>query len=447
LSIIPFFTPFWNPLLRRERRTRQYHFILEVEYKTRLAAKVFWPYNPDRMSKSLVNRAIFILGVILGGQPGLAARQDYLSPDKKTLAVVNTSADTGESRFDILNYDAQDGRGYFLFSHSYESFDGEHGESISSAAWSSDSKFFVFIMENTGGHSPLMHPMDFWDRDDNQLRSLSRHVGGISAGFLMSPPDVVYAGKLDDELSDHPLFFSVSLSSVVANSTEEVAPRTAPDRTVSSDYPKRSAKTRKMSRVTNAALSSGTTFYMDLENLGRPLRYVMYWTKAKGEDNLARCGPSGFLRLRQTNDGEAEPNDDFNIGEWQLPESSAVFHLKGRNVFMVIDDTCGAAPGEEFHFFSSVEGRLYRVPFHSKPGRTQLVLSAYHVAGTGAKTVGFLDGGKRITTSEYNDKFERVFTEFEWDGYGYQEISSEICPSNCFSYSPSIDLGDPYWKR
>jgi hypothetical protein len=140
------------------------------------------------------------------------------------LAVINTSSETGESRLDILNLDFNNGLGRSLLTQSYESYDNEHGASISSAAWTPNSRFFVYIMENGGGHSPLMHPIDFWDRNENSIHSLRATVGG----FSVSAPDVVHAYRLDKELTETGEPFSVSLTSAAENDVENMVSSPSP---------------------------------------------------------------------------------------------------------------------------------------------------------------------------------------------------------------------------
>ena len=43
----------------------------------------------------------------------------------------------------------------------FSSGDGEHGYSVAKASWTADGNFFVFSLENSGGHSPWHTPTEF----------------------------------------------------------------------------------------------------------------------------------------------------------------------------------------------------------------------------------------------------------------------------------------------
>ena len=110
--------------------------------------------------------------------------------------------------------------GKVRFRKSFASADGEHGARVTKGAWTADSRFFVFMIESSGGHQPWHRPMFFWDRRDNRLYSLDQHIGAVTGGFELAPPDIVRCTARADlkdlkNLDGDP--FVVSLSSVAAN--------------------------------------------------------------------------------------------------------------------------------------------------------------------------------------------------------------------------------------
>ena len=54
--------------------------------------------------------------------------------------------------------------GHLLASRDYASPDGSHGYAVEQADWTPDSRFFVFSLVNSGGHSPWHSPAHFYSR-------------------------------------------------------------------------------------------------------------------------------------------------------------------------------------------------------------------------------------------------------------------------------------------
>ena len=140
----------------------------------------------------------------------------YPAPDKACAATVTTVAQTGESELAIARPN-----GKVRFRKSFASPDGQHGARITKAAWTPDSRFFVFILEISGGHQPWHHPMFSWDRKSSKLYPLDDQIGGITGGFTLAAPDVVKGTVLGDPKSGPDFVdgvpFSVSLSSYAAH--------------------------------------------------------------------------------------------------------------------------------------------------------------------------------------------------------------------------------------
>jgi hypothetical protein len=120
------------------------------------------------------------------------ARQDYRSPDRKLIATVIDVNEAHESRVEIHT-----SRGKLLLAQDYSSNDMEHGESVLKAAWTPDGEFFVFSMQNTGGHSPMGRPTSFYSRKQNLLFNLEDAVGYITeSDFKWEAPNWIITKRL-----------------------------------------------------------------------------------------------------------------------------------------------------------------------------------------------------------------------------------------------------------
>jgi len=67
--------------------------------------------------------------------------------------------------------------------------DGEHGYGVDAAQWTRDSEFFVCVMSNSGGHSPMYQAVVFWSRKTNRFYQLDAYTGDRS--FSVAPHDSV----------------------------------------------------------------------------------------------------------------------------------------------------------------------------------------------------------------------------------------------------------------
>lgn len=116
--------------------------------------------------------------------------QVFRSPDGSRVArIVSTVAGRHpgtESRVEIATRS-----GRILTTRSYISKDGEHGYGVMQAAWTPNGRFFVWMLQSSGGHSPWHGPMDFWSRQYNCVFSLDHLLGDavISRAFVVKAPD------------------------------------------------------------------------------------------------------------------------------------------------------------------------------------------------------------------------------------------------------------------
>gem|GEM_PF-6864774 len=91
------------------------------------------------------------------------------------------------------------------------------GWPVEYAAWTPDSKFFVFNTTSSGGHGPWHAPTYFYSREDNKIYSLDDRIGAVessnvSHAFSLKAPDVIQV-TIHDSPNDRD--FSDSLSSIL----------------------------------------------------------------------------------------------------------------------------------------------------------------------------------------------------------------------------------------
>jgi hypothetical protein len=133
----------------------------------------------------------------------IVSRKGYRSPDRTLIANVvflkQRIYGDPPSRVEIHRANRR-----LLAQTDYSSSDGQ-GFTIRKAAWTADSRFFVYIAESSGGHGPWHHPIFFYSRKRHRFYSLDRalaalrHGDGAITGYLelRSPCTVVTKGRYD----------------------------------------------------------------------------------------------------------------------------------------------------------------------------------------------------------------------------------------------------------
>lgn len=117
--------------------------------------------------------------------------EKYPSPDGKLTAIIvplsGALYGAGENRVEIRSQDES-----LLFSHSYGSEGGEHGFGVEQAAWTPDSKFFVYSLSSSGGHQAWHFPTDFIEASTLSVHRLDEYRGPVTTpDFTVLPPDRV----------------------------------------------------------------------------------------------------------------------------------------------------------------------------------------------------------------------------------------------------------------
>jgi hypothetical protein len=145
----------------------------------------------------------------------------FPSPDKKTHATVlpadiNLSATPDmESRVVI-----RAANGDTLNSLDHSSPRGMNGYYVDLAQWSPDSKFFVYNLVSSGGHSPWSHPTMVYSVEHNRFASFGDLIGGgpiLSDKFQFEGAHVLTASTWKREgAPDDPVPVSVDLAAAFA---------------------------------------------------------------------------------------------------------------------------------------------------------------------------------------------------------------------------------------
>ena len=95
---------------------------------------------------------------------------------------------TGES---VIELRTQSGK--LLARKDYSSKDREHGYGFTEAAWTPDSRFFVYSLESSGGHQPWHSPVCYFSRDTEKIAILDDQLKDavLDPQFEIESPDKV----------------------------------------------------------------------------------------------------------------------------------------------------------------------------------------------------------------------------------------------------------------
>ena len=105
--------------------------------------------------------------------------------------------------------------GRILCSRNYGSEDGEHGYGVEKAAWTPDSRFFVYSLSSSGGHQAWHFPTDFISTTDYKFRRLDDFVGPITdPDFTLTAPDIIKTSGRDKTTLDEKNFEVILSESV-----------------------------------------------------------------------------------------------------------------------------------------------------------------------------------------------------------------------------------------
>lgn len=116
----------------------------------------------------------------------------YISPDRALVATVSRSEkNKGEDRVQVALHSGNVWE--ILCSEDCFSSDGEHGFAVAKAGWTPDSKYFVYSLESSGGHSVIVIPTMFCSRLRKRIFNLGELVDEsvVLPDFKLSAPNAV----------------------------------------------------------------------------------------------------------------------------------------------------------------------------------------------------------------------------------------------------------------
>jgi hypothetical protein len=113
--------------------------------------------------------------------------QKYVSPDKSVIAVITPA---GPKKNESL-VELRSSAGKVLFHKDYTSPDGTHGFGVVQAAWTPNSQFFIYSMEDSGDRAAWHSPTWFFSRKMNRMYSLDDALNDAVSfpDFKLVPPD------------------------------------------------------------------------------------------------------------------------------------------------------------------------------------------------------------------------------------------------------------------
>jgi len=145
---------------------------------------VRWLHNLPRVFCS-VSVVLLILASLLAAGQEIRA----VSPDKTTTAFITAIGPTkSESRVRVVSKE-----GEVLCQKEYSSEDETHGYSVAKSAWTPDSRFFVYSLQSSGGHSVMVIPTVFCSVARKQIQDIGDVLGDniLFPDFSVEAPDKV----------------------------------------------------------------------------------------------------------------------------------------------------------------------------------------------------------------------------------------------------------------
>jgi hypothetical protein len=123
----------------------------------------------------------------LSNGDGLAA--EYPAPNGHGKAVITDTSPT-DCEFALEIHEAN---GQLGIRKDYRSGDHEHGGCLGMAQWTPDSRFFVFVVENAGGHQSWNSPIEFYSLRTRRILRVEAFIPDpiTASGFEVFAPDEI----------------------------------------------------------------------------------------------------------------------------------------------------------------------------------------------------------------------------------------------------------------
>jgi hypothetical protein len=157
------------------------------------------------LALSLVCAAFFAL-------PACAGQTTvYASPDGRHGAHIVTVRKSAEGSPEMI-LEIRDSSGKVTQRKDYTSEDGEHGFMLDTAAWTPDSRFFIFTTFSSGGHMAWQYPTFFFDIRDKSIHDFNDFLPPIASGaFTVKAPDSITITIWTPLTTEKPLDESIAL--------------------------------------------------------------------------------------------------------------------------------------------------------------------------------------------------------------------------------------------
>jgi hypothetical protein len=138
--------------------------------------------------------AIFYFTAVANAKTSI---QKYFSPNQKLFAMIYNTQATGEIMPESI-VSIYDSYGKLLKHKSYVSSDHEHGFNVAQLKWSADSKFCVWSLTSSGGHSPWHFPTDCFVQKCNTIVNIDAQLncGLTQAKFKLQSPHTFLSQRL-----------------------------------------------------------------------------------------------------------------------------------------------------------------------------------------------------------------------------------------------------------
>ncbi len=163
---------------------------------------------------------VALCGACLHAEAQDYGRIIYVAPDG-TLRASVIPLHAVDGNFSEHAVEIRDTAGKLLRRADYSSPDHEHGRCIMHAAWSPDSRFFVFSTTSSGGHSAWHTSTYAYVRSRNAVFYLDDLVGGplVEPYFSFTSPATFFSKRLNyrdgEKIAEQPIPVEVNLHDVV----------------------------------------------------------------------------------------------------------------------------------------------------------------------------------------------------------------------------------------
>jgi len=138
--------------------------------------------------------------------------QKYFSPNHKLHAVIQSVLEPGEIIPESV-VSIYDSSSKLLQQKSYISPDHEHGYNVAQLKWSADSKFCVWSLTSSGGHSPWHFPTDCYIQKCHQIINIDTQLncGLTQAKFKLQLPHTLLSQRLIPNPEGEPKYAKLTI--------------------------------------------------------------------------------------------------------------------------------------------------------------------------------------------------------------------------------------------